>query len=74
MKYSFEDPSHPGNSVEHHTGKECIEDGCSSPAGTAWSMLFCQKHNAERIKRITRQLDEVLNSFKPIEVRNARED
>lgn len=58
---AFEDPNHPGNGIEHLTGEACIEKGCDAPAGTAWSPHWCFKHNVERIKRITRQLDEVLD-------------
>lgn len=50
-----EDPDHVGNSAEHHTGLTCIEDGCDELAGTAWSHLWCQKHNAERMNRIGQQ-------------------
>ena len=46
-----ENPQHPDNSPRYHTGKPCIEPGCTEPAGTAWGPDFCQRHNAERIKR-----------------------
>jgi hypothetical protein len=52
----FEDPADSGNSSKWHTGKPCIEKGCAEPAGTAWSHLWCFKHNAERIKRIDASL------------------
>jgi hypothetical protein len=58
---AFEDPFHEGNSPKHHTGKPCIEKGCEQPAGTWWSPHWCFEHNVERIKRITKQFDELLN-------------
>ncbi len=48
---AFEDPNHPGNSNKHHTGKPCIEHGCSKPAGTDWGPYWCFEHNVERIRR-----------------------
>lgn len=51
-----EDPADVNNSARYHTGKPCIEDGCELPAGTAWSPHWCQKHNAERMERITKSL------------------
>jgi hypothetical protein len=58
---AFEDPNHEGNSPKYHTGKPCIEPGCDKPAGTWWSPYWCFEHNVERIKRVTRQFDEILN-------------
>lgn len=49
---SADDPNDPGNDPSHHTGKHCIEPGCTARAGTAWSPLWCAKHNAERLRRI----------------------
>lgn len=57
---SFEDPSHPGNGIKHHTGRPCIEPDCYRPAGTWWSPHWCFECNVERIKRITVQLDKVI--------------
>ena len=48
----YADPSDPLNGPEHHSGKPCVERGCSNPAGTAWSPFWCQQHNAARMKRI----------------------
>ena len=61
---AFEDPNNPGNSPEYHAGKPCIEEGCDEPAGTWWSPHWCFKHNVERIRRITRQMEEFEASFK----------
>jgi hypothetical protein len=49
---AFEDPQHPGNSPEHHTGKPCIEKRCGNPAGTLWSPLWCRSCNVRRMLRI----------------------
>lgn len=49
----FEDPADPHNGPRYHTGKSCIERGCSEPAGTWWSKLWCFKHNVERMRRIS---------------------
>jgi hypothetical protein len=56
---AYEDTSNPGNSPAHHTGKRCIEDGCGNPAGTAWSPLWCQACNANRMRRIETSLREM---------------
>ncbi len=53
----FEDPDHQANSSLYHRGKTCIEPGCKNPAGTVWSPYWCQKHNAERILRIDREME-----------------
>lgn len=54
---AYEDPSNPANGPEHHTGKACVEKGCTSPAGNAWSALWCQAHNAQRMGRIDANLN-----------------
>lgn len=59
----YEDPKHPGNSPNYHTGKLCVE-GCGRPAGTAWSPLWCQPCNAARMKKISAQLEEIAAEFK----------
>ncbi len=49
----FEDPTHEGNhSGEYMTGKSCLVAGCTQPAGTAWSPLWCVKHNISRMNQI----------------------
>jgi hypothetical protein len=53
------DPNHLMNGPEYHTGTPCIEKGCDEPAGTAWSPLWCQRHNAERLDRISGRLTEI---------------
>lgn len=54
------DPNHPGNSAEYHTGKPCIVKGCEEPGGTWWGPSWCQKHNAERLARIGKNLDDMI--------------
>lgn len=66
-----EDPNHPGNSAEYHTGKPCIVKGCKSPAGTHWGPHWCQQHNAERLARIGANLDDMVRRN---ELRKAVED
>lgn len=57
-KMAYRDPNDAGNSSAYHTGKPCIEKGCSNPAGTYWSEFWCQEHNAERLERITKNLED----------------
>ena len=56
------DPSDPLNGAEHHTGKLCIERGCTRPAGTAWSPFWCQPCNSDRLRHITEVLERKLDS------------
>ncbi len=58
-----EDPNHKHNGSRYHTGKPCVERGCSQPAGTWWSHLWCQRCNAERLVRVTGQLDAIAMSM-----------
>jgi hypothetical protein len=55
---AYQDPDHEGNSAQHHSGKPCHTRGCKEPAGTAWSPLWCFKHNVERMDRISASLDD----------------
>lgn len=57
---AFEDPSHEGNSAKYHTGKQCVTKGCTAPAGTWWSPLWCFDHNVERVKNITASLEDAV--------------
>ena len=59
----YDDPDSPGNSSVYHTGKKCIEPGCTDPAGTAWSPHWCFAHNVERINRINDQLNRLDEQF-----------
>jgi hypothetical protein len=61
---AYEDPFHEGNSPSYYTGKPCIIPGCDKPAGTWWSPYWCFEHNVERIKRISKQFDDILNNRK----------
>lgn len=60
----FDDPLDPLNGAEHHTGRPCIEPGCERPAGTWWSPHWCQPCNAERLRRISSHLDDILRRLK----------
>lgn len=48
----YRDTNDPLNGSEYRSGRVCIEQGCDEPAGTAWSHLWCVKHNIERMDRI----------------------
>ncbi|KWT98168.1 hypothetical protein [Variovorax sp. WDL1] len=48
----YQDPHHPGNSAEHHTGKLCLWR-CGRPAGTAWGPLLCFHCNVQRMDKLT---------------------
>jgi hypothetical protein len=48
----WQDPNDWRNEPQFHTRKPCAEKGCAKPAGTWWSPIWCQTHNAERIDRI----------------------
>lgn len=62
--FPFEDPKHPGNQKNYHTGKLCIE-GCGRPAGTWWSPLWCFECNVKRIKGINAQFDHIRKGATP---------
>lgn len=49
---NFENSRHEGNSHAYLTGKYCIVLGCKAAAGTAWSPLWCVKHNISRMNQI----------------------
>ncbi len=59
----YQDPKHPGNSLQHRSGKPCIDRGCTEPAGTLWSPLLCFRHNVERLDRITVNLEAVAAEY-----------
>jgi hypothetical protein len=54
MVDAYKDPHDEGNSAKYHAGKECIEEGCSKPAGTAWSPYWCFECNVKRIERVNK--------------------
>ena len=60
----YQDPAHKGNSEDYHSGKPCRTKGCKEPAGTAWSPLWCVRHNIERIDRISANLDSMIEKAK----------
>lgn len=49
---NFENPRDEGNSHKYLTGKYCIVLACKAAAGTAWSPLWCVKHNISRMNQI----------------------
>ena len=55
----YEDPKDGGNAERWHTGRECALEGCSRPAGTAWSPFWCFEHSRDRVERIRRELGEL---------------
>lgn len=59
----YNDPNHPGNGLKYHTRKLCIEDGCFRVAGTMWGPYWCFKHNVERIDRIDKALEAMIDEF-----------
>jgi hypothetical protein len=59
----YDDPNDPRNWPESHTGKPCIEPGCSKTAGTEWSPYWCFEHNVERIKKIDTQLRKLISDM-----------
>jgi len=69
-----ENPNDPGNSPRYHTGEPCIEAGCNLPAGTVWSPLWCQFHNAERLMRIEGQLRRIQSFCARAEGGNYKEE
>jgi hypothetical protein len=58
----YKDPNDEFNSPKYHTGKDCIEPGCSKPAGTWWSPLWCFECNVKRIDRISGQFEMILGA------------
>jgi hypothetical protein len=61
---AYKDENHEGNSSKYHTGNACVEKGCSRPAGTWWSPLWCMEHNVERMSRVSEFL---VNEIKRLE-------
>jgi hypothetical protein len=41
--------------------------GCTERPGTAWGPYWCPRHDAERLNRISRQLDAVRRTFGDLE-------
>lgn len=65
----YQDPGHPYNGEKFRSGKQCI-NGCSRPAGTAWSPHWCQPCNQERMDGITASLE---NSLEYLASKEARD-
>lgn len=61
---NFEDPHSEGNSHIYMTGKSCIVGGCQEPAGTAWSPLWCVKHNISRMNQIEESMRKAATAWR----------
>ena len=46
------------------TLRKCFERDCDEPAGGRWSPYWCPTHDAERVERISRSLDEMTADIK----------
>lgn len=57
-----QDPNHPFNGEEYHTGRKCATSGCNNPAGTKWSHLWCFECNRRRMDRISKSLEGAVNA------------
>ena len=44
--------------------KKCIEKSCDEIAGTPWCTFLCKKHDEERKKRITENLEKLVRGDK----------
>lgn len=44
--------------------RECIERGCTEPAGTPWGKHWCADHDDERMHRISDALRDIQRAFK----------
>lgn len=62
--------SHPncvrpdGHTCVQPSGRVCIETGCDQPAGTGWGPYWCPEHDAERLDRITRNLETIAEEMR----------
>lgn len=70
---AYKDPNHPGNGPKYKTGELCIS-GCGREAGTYWSSLWCFECNVARMDKISRQLNELVNSMNKDEDRDKSDD
>jgi len=43
--------------------KKCIEENCEENAESSHSHYWCQKHDDERINKITKQMNNFLKGF-----------
>ena len=65
MAAAYQDKAHPMNSADYHTGKSCVERGCTNASGTGWSPIWCFDHNVERMDRISAAFDTELARHTP---------
>jgi len=52
-----------GYGEKYWTGKDCVKEGCTEPAGTGWGPLWCKPHDIERRNRVTAQMENLLTQF-----------
>lgn len=52
-----------GHICQEPSGRACDERGCGSPAGTFWGPYWCPDHDAQRLDRITAQLNDIRRMF-----------
>lgn len=64
----YDDINDPGNSSKYWTGRECIERGCSNPAGTWWSPIWCFRCNVKRMDRISGKMDQIASTIEAAEL------
>ena len=48
-----------GHVCQQPSGRTCYEQGCEKPAGTTWGPLWCPEHDADRIDRVSRQMQAI---------------
>ena len=60
---NYENQEYEGNSAKYHTGKPCIENGCTNPAGTVWSPYWCFQCNVKRMRRIDAAFKKIAKGF-----------
>lgn len=63
----YNDPKARGNTAKKHKrpGSRCIEQPCDEIPGTAWSHLWCVKHNIARMDRVSDGINAIVASFEP---------
>lgn len=52
-----------GHVCQKPSGRECIERGCTEPAGTLWGPYWCPAHDKERLDRVREQLTEIADKL-----------
>lgn len=52
-----------GHTCQQPSGRRCLEPGCDEPAGTEWGPMWCPEHDADRIDRISGQLERIADAM-----------